>query len=187
VADVLKPQFDLFPELGTRICFTSVNAGDLPREIVWNRLREVGDAAAARNIVVAMETHPNLVENAKNSRITMDEVNHPNIRVNFDTANIYYYNEGINAVDELKESAEFVASVHLKDSSGKYRTWDFPVLGQGVVDFPAVFQTMSDRGFPGPFTMELEGTEGVKLDRDACLKHIADSAMHLKSIGVLDS
>ena len=185
VVEVLKPQFDLFPEFGTRICFTSVHAGNLPRETVWKRLREIGDAAEARDVVVAMETHPDLVENAKNSRTTMEAVNHPNIRVNFDTANIYYYNEGCSAVDDLRDSVEFVASVHLKDSSGKYRTWDFPALGQGVVDYPGVFQIMSDRGFPGPFTMELEGTEGVMLDRDGCLKHIADSAMYLQSIGVL--
>jgi len=187
VVEVMKPQFDLFPEFGTRICFTSVHAGDVPRETVWNRLREIGDAAAARDVVVAMETHPDLVENAKNSLVTMNAVNHPNIRVNFDTANIYYYNEETNAVDELRESVEFVGSMHLKDSSGQYRTWDFPALGQGVVDYRAVFQIMRDRNFPGPFTMELEGKEGVTLDRDGCLNHIADSAMHLQSLGVLDS
>ncbi len=185
VVDVLKPQFDRFPELGTNVCFTSVHAGDTPRETVWKRLREIGEAAAARDVVVAMETHPDLVENAENSRATMDAVDHPNLRVNFDTANIYYYNEGASAVDELRESAEFVASVHMKDSSGKYRTWDFPTLGQGVVDYPAVFQIMRDRNFAGPFTMELEGTEGVILNREERLKHVADSAEYLKAIGVL--
>ena len=89
-------------------------------------------------------------------------------------------------MDELRQSVEFVASLHLKDTSGKFKTWDFPALGQGVVDYPAVFQIMRERNVPGPFTMELEGTEGVKLDREGQLKYVADSAMHLRDIGVLD-
>ncbi len=186
IVETLKPQFDLFPELGTRICFTSVHAGTMDRGTVWQRLRQIGEAAADRDVVVAMETHPDLVENARNSLETMRSVDHPNIRINFDTANIYYYNENTTAVDELRQSVEFVASLHLKDTSGKFKTWDFPALGQGVVDYPAVFQIMRERNVPGPFTMELEGTEGVKLDREGQLKYVADSTMHLRDIGVLD-
>jgi L-ribulose-5-phosphate 3-epimerase len=185
IVDELKPQFDFFQEWGTKICFTSVHAGETPREIVWDRLREIGDAAAARGITVAMETHPDLVENAKNSLDTMNAVSHSNIRVNFDTANIHYFNEGVTALDELEQSAEFVASIHLKDTTGGFHVHDFPTLGEGVVDYPGVFALMAKRGFTGPFTMELEGRAGLERGKDAQLEHVADSAAYLKSIGVL--
>ena len=181
----MKTQFDCFPELGTHICFTSVHAGDTPRDTVWERLRRIGDEAAARDVVVAMETHPDLVENAKKTLATMAAVNHSHIRVNFDTANIYYYNRGTTAVDELAGSADFVAAIHLKESTGAYQTHDFPTLGDGVVDFPAVFKLMDNRGFAGPYTIELEGSQGLQRDRAAQLKYVADSVDYLKRIGVM--
>ena len=183
VVGKMKSQFDCFAEFDTKVCFTSVHAGDTPRDLVWDRLREIGDAAAARDITVSMETHPDLVENSRNARTTMESVRHPNIRVNFDTANVYYYNQGISGIEELKQTAEFVGSIHLKDTTGEYRTTKFPTLGDGIVDFPAVFDLMGSRGFKGPFTIELEGHE-VR-DKQGQLEHVANSIEYLRSIGAL--
>ena len=184
VVEDMGRQFDCFPEFDTRICFTSVHTGDTAREVVWERLRRIGDAAAARDVVVAMETHPDLVENARNARATMEAVNHPHIRVNFDTANVYYYNHNVTTVGELESTADFVASIHLKDTMGGYHSDDFPKLGDGVVDFPGVFALMDERGFAGPYTMELEGVTGAADLRQAQLQNVADSVAYLRSIGV---
>ena len=60
-----------------------------------------------------------------------------------------------------------------------------PTLGEGVVDFKAVFQTLNDAGFYGPFTMELEGIEGENLDEAGAQARVAGSLQHLKDIGVI--
>ena len=54
---------------------------------------------------------------------------------------------------ELAKVLDYVAGVHLKDSGGGYKAHDFPTLGQGVVDFAAVFAQLNARGFTGPFTL----------------------------------
>ena len=167
------------------VIFCSTKSGGLPGAEPYDRLKELGQAAHDGGAVISMETHPDLCQNSKQMLKTMKAVGHPGVMVNFDTANIYYYNEGIDGVDELTRVAEFVASVHLKDTNGKPRTWYFPTLGRGVVDFPGVFKVLNDRGFHGPFTFEMEGIEGEDLTLEETHQRILDSMEYLRSIGVV--
>jgi len=184
-AEVMTPQLEACAEFGARICFLSVKAGDTERSEVWDRLRAIGDAAAKLDVTVVMETHPDLITNGDVARETMAAIDHPHVRVNFDTANIYFYNQNRTAVDELAKVIDFVAAVHLKDTTGGYQEWNFPTLGTGVVDFPAVFRLLGARGFTGPFTIELEGTKGVERDEAGQLQYVADSVAYLRRIGGL--
>lgn len=179
------PTLDAAVALGANIIFVSVHAGDLDRQIVYRRLRSVGDEAATRGITIALETHPDLITNGDVALDTMRGINHPNIRVNFDTGNIYFYNHNTDSVTELKKIIDDVVSVHLKDTNGGHRTWHFPALGKGVVDFKTVFQLLNDRGFHGPFTMEIEGMEGENLDQDAACRRVAESVTYLRSLNLL--
>lgn len=164
------------------VAFVSVHAGDLPLPDVYRRLRRVGDIAGELGVKVAMETHPDLITNGDIASRTMQAVAHPNVGINFDTANIYYYNEGADAVTELRKVLPHVFSVHLKDTNGKPRTWYFPTLGQGVVDFPEIFRLLLERGFRGPFTMELEGIEGENLSEQQQLQRVAQSYAYVRDI-----
>ena len=122
----------------------------------YARLRQVGDVAARHGLVVALETHPNLISNGDVARRTMEAVAHPSIRVNYDTANVHYYNHGVDSVAELRKVLPYVAALHLKESKGAYESFDFPPLGQGIVDFPAIFRLLDEAGFSGPTTLEIE-------------------------------
>lgn len=183
--DVMRPQLEACVEFGARYCFLSAKAKDADLSVVYGRLRSIGDAARDLGVTVVLETHPDLVTNGDVGCRTMQAVDHPNVRVNFDTANVYFYNRNVTAVGELAKLIEYVAAVHLKDSTGIFEEWVFPTLGTGVVDFPEVFRMLSARRFAGPCTMELEGTKGVDLDEAGQLKYIADSAAYLKGIGAL--
>lgn len=176
---------DLTRQLGAKLIFVSVHAGDMDRSLVYDRLRAVGETCARYDVSVIMETHPDLITNGDIARQTMEGVNHPNIRVNFDTANIYYYNEGIDGIEEMKKVLNYIGAIHLKDTNGGYRTWYFPALGEGIVNFAETFRVMNLRGFYGPFTMELEGIEGETLTEEGAKERVASSVRHLRNIGVL--
>lgn len=184
--EVMKPQVGACSEFGARICFVSMKAGEAERGPIWDRLRAIGDVAAEANVTIAIETHPDLATNGEIALATMKSIEHPNVRINYDTANIYFYNEDIDTVEELKKMIDYVGAVHLKDTNGQYKTWHFPSLGEGVVDFPAIFKLLDDRNFTGPYTMELEGVEGVTYDEPARLAYIAKSVDYLRSIGVMN-
>ena len=66
---------------------------------------------------------------------------------------------------------------------GKFQSWTFPVLGTGVVDFPAVLRVLDEHHFAGPVTIEVEGFQGVKLDEAQTKQYVGQSAAFIKSLG----
>ncbi len=183
----MRGQFDIMHEFNTNLCFLSVKTDNMEKVLVWKRLRALGNLAAQHGVTVALETHPDLMTNAEVALETFANVEHPNIKMNFDTANIYYYNRGLDTLTELKKVIDHVASVHLKDSRGEFEAFDFPVLGTGIVPFPQVFMTLNDSGLYGPFTMELEGTNDIDPDdEEGVINHVAESVAYLKRIGAME-
>jgi inosose dehydratase len=169
--------------MGCDFIFLSVKAGELPLPTAYARLRAAGDLAAAVDVMLVLETHPDLITNSETALTTMRGVDHPSVRVNFDTANVYYYNEGVDGLAEMRALTDYLGAVHLKDTNGGFHTWHFPTFGQGIVDFREVFAIANGCGFSGPFTMEIEGCEGEDLDRAATEQRVADSVQHLRDLG----
>jgi len=171
--------------LGCTGIFTSVKAGDMPLETAYERLRRIGDIAAKQGVTVGMETHPDLCENGAKAAATMLAIGHSNVGVNYDTANVYYYNHGVDTVEEAAKAAPYVVSVHLKDTMGGYEDASFPRFGEGVVDFASVFEVFNAQGFNGPFTIELEGklTRGETDDENEA--HVQACVDHLRGMGLV--
>ena len=136
-------------------------------------------------MVVALETHKGPTQNAEAMLALMAEVNHPNVRLNFDTGNIAYYNDGVDPCDELEKVKQFVRNVHLKDSRGKLEDWYFPAVGDGgAVDFSRVREILDAVGFAGPYTIEIEGIGGEpEPGLEARQDRVARSAAHLRKCG----
>ncbi|MEN6405464.1 MAG: sugar phosphate isomerase/epimerase family protein [Thermoguttaceae bacterium] len=179
----LAGQIAVCEKMGVKHMFLSPKHTGVSKEVACARLRQVGDIAKQHGVIVVLETHPDLGLNAEAHLETMQRINHPNVRVNFDTGNITYYNHGRNAVEELKKIIDYVATVELKDHSGKYEDWTFPVLGTGVVDFPAVLKVLEEHHFTGPVTIEVEGTHGVDMSESQTKQYVADSVHYVQSQG----
>ena len=176
-------QMPAFRALGCNTMFASVKAGDTPLETACSRLWKAGNIAAQHGVTIVLETHPDLATNAEVMLTTMRGVNHPHVRINFDTANLYFYNENLNCLDELRQVLPYVAAVHLKDTDGGYRHWHFPALGEGIVDFAGVFELLDSTGFTGPCTLEIEGIEGEQKSEELVRGRIAASLDHLCKLG----
>ncbi len=181
----VEAQMPAFESLGARIMFISAKADDTSLETVYGRLRQAGEVAGRHGVTIVLETHPDLITNSKVALATMKGVDHPNVRVNYDTANIYYYNEGVDGVKELRRIAEYVAAIHLKDTSGGFHAWDFPALGRGVVNFAKTFKILDAVGFTGPCTLEIEGKEGETLTERLACDRVAESVGYLRGLGRL--
>ncbi|MBM4040398.1 MAG: sugar phosphate isomerase/epimerase [Planctomycetes bacterium] len=184
--------FDIFENycakaatLGCSGIFTSVHSGGMPMPEVVARLRRIGDIGARNYVKVGMETHPDLCENGSKGAATMADVAHPWVGINYDTANVYYYNHGINTVEEVAKEAKHVVSVHLKDTMGGYHDGRFPDFGKGVVDFAGVFKVLNGVGFTGPFTMELEGEWTTSPDPAEQEAHVRACVEHLRGLGLV--
>jgi sugar phosphate isomerase/epimerase len=180
--DELAVQLATCQKMGVRYMFLSPKHSGASKEVACERLRRAGDVARKHGVTIALETHPDLGTNADVHLETMKRIDHPNVRVNFDTGNITFYNKDRSAVEELKKIIHYVATVELKDHTGQYQTWNFPTLGQGVVDFPGVLRVLKEHRFRGPITMEVEGVAGAPMTEEQTKKYVADSVAYLKSL-----
>ena len=181
--DELAAQLAVCEKMGVKYMFLSPKHTGVSKEVAYERLRRVGDIAKKHGVTIVLETHPDLGTNADAHLETMRQINHPNVRVNFDTGNITFYNKGTDAVTELKKIIDYVATVELKDHNGQYKAWNFPVLGKGVVDFPAILKVLEEHHFRGPITMEVEGVQGVEMDEAQTKQYIAESVTYIQSLG----
>ena len=172
--------------LGALGLYTSAHAGDMPREEAYDRLRKVGDIAAARGLFIALETHPDLCENGTKAAETLSAINHPALAWNCDAANLYYYNENIDAVEEVKKAARFIRSLHAKDTMGGFHDPSFPNLGEGIVDYAGIGEVLRSVGFSGPYTLELEGIAGSADSVEKMEANVAACAGHLRGLGLVD-
>jgi L-ribulose-5-phosphate 3-epimerase len=193
-ADVSSPQgrqeFKLLVDLAAALgahWFTCDMGSPEDKRKLYPGMAEVADYAQAKGLLLCLETHPPLATNASVSLDTLRSVGHPNIRINWDTGNVYYYNEGIDGEADLEKIAPFVGHMHLKDCRKGHREWFFPALGEGVVDLGRVHQTMASVGFFGPYSVEIEGVAGeAPLTLAQRQENVLLSVRHLRDLGYQD-
>jgi L-ribulose-5-phosphate 3-epimerase len=152
----------------------TLHAGFIPepddpgRKGMLDTLTAVGRLAADAGITLAFETGQ---ETADLLRTTLDELRAPNLKVNFDPANMLLYDMGdpIRAVDILGPD---IHSVHVKDAR---RTrvpgeWGEEVpLGEGEVNMPQFLRALERVGYCGPLVVEREVGDQASRLRDIAL------------------
>src|SRR5438876_1243405 len=129
--------------------------GDPDRKPFLDTLGKVSALAAGRGVTVAFETGQ---ETADLLRRTLDELKCPNLKVNFDPANMLLYDKGdpLRAVEVLGKD---IRSVHVKDANRptKPGTWGEEVpLGQGQANIRSFVRTLKKVGYRGPLCIERE-------------------------------
>jgi L-ribulose-5-phosphate 3-epimerase len=147
----------------------TLHAGFLPavddpgRSAMLDTLSQAGELAREKGVTLAFETGQ---ETAELLRRTLDDLKAPNLKVNFDPANMLLYDMGdpIRAVELLGPD---IRSVHVKDAR-RPRTpgaWGEEVpLGQGEVDIRRFVRTLKAVGYTGPLVVEREvGDQAARL------------------------
>jgi L-ribulose-5-phosphate 3-epimerase len=158
------------------------------RQTTIAHLRRLGETAGECGVTLALETHKGPTQNAGAMLDLMTELDHPQVRLNFDTGNIAYYNAGADPCDELDKVKHLVRNVHLKDNRGAFEDWFFPAAGDGgAVDFTRVRQILDGVGFAGSYTIEIEGIGGEP-EPGAQGRHdrVGRSVAHLRACGYFD-
>jgi sugar phosphate isomerase/epimerase len=129
--------------------------GDPDRLPFLDTLTKVSALAAEKGITVAFETGQ---ETADLLRRTLDDLKCPNLKVNFDPANMLLYDKGdpLRAVEVLGPD---IRSVHVKDAHRPTvpGNWGEEVpLGQGQVNIKAFVQTLKRVGYRSALCIERE-------------------------------
>ena len=160
-----------------RIYGGNLQAGDteaLPerRQRLVEAMRTLGDKAAEKDVTLVIENHFNtMCVSARESVDMIREINHPNVRILYDQANLSFtgkedYQEAI-AVQQ-----DYVAYMHVKDlvfKEGVAFTSDevshpdeskrnvyTRIVGEGVVPWPEILRSVKEHGYDGWLSMEYE-------------------------------
>jgi L-ribulose-5-phosphate 3-epimerase len=119
------------------------------------RLDVVADIFMVQNILIGLETGQ---ETAPELAGLLHKLNHPNIGVNFDPANMILYDKG-DPVKALHILAPWIRQVHIKDAKRTKipGTWGQEVpIGTGEVDWRAFFSTFKHVVFNVNLAIERE-------------------------------
>ena len=139
--------------------------GSADRTPFLNTLELAAELAAAHQVTLAFETGQ---ESALLLRRTLDDLQQPNIKVNFDPANMLLYDMG-DPIEAIQILGPDIQSVHMKDARRPKTKgeWGEEVpLGQGEVDIPRFLQTLQKVGFAGPLMIEREVGDQAARFRD---------------------
>ncbi len=126
--------------------------------------------AESRGVTLALENHGRFAGRSDQVRAIIEQVGSPALRVNFDSGNFLPVGQG--PVEAARELADWIVLVHLKDirkagdkeashvfrdPSGQLLTG--AVIGDGLVDLPAVMAVLREAGYAGWLSLEFEGAE----------------------------
>ena len=149
------------------IGFVPEDETDPDYRAVREMVRRICDYAAARSQVFALETGQ---EPAKVLLRFIEDVHRPNLRINFDPANMILYGTG-DPIEALRLLGPLVTSVHAKDGDWPPRGCPGALgrerpLGQGSVGIERLIATLREIGFRGPLNVEREASDPEARLRD---------------------
>ena len=152
------------------IGFVTHDAGDAAYAAIRDVARDICDHCGANGQFFTLETGQ---EPAKVLLQFIEDVDRPNLRINFDPANMILYGTG-DPIEALGVLAGKVISVHCKD--GDWPPVDNPAalgeerpLGKGSVDLPAFISNLKEVGYRGILSIEREEVDQAK--RAADIRH----------------
>lgn len=144
------------------------------------RWKPILDAFEAENVDFALEVHPTEIafDIATAARAINALGGHPRFGFNYDPSHLGY--QGVDYVKFIREFAERIFHVHIKDAwwghgngdvgvfgghtnfGDARRYWDFRSPGRGDINFEEIIVALNDIAYQGPLSIEWED---VRMDR----------------------
>ncbi|MBQ7188661.1 MAG: sugar phosphate isomerase/epimerase [Kiritimatiellae bacterium] len=124
----------------------------------FDRVRYLGDAAKDAGLTLLMETGQ---ETADDLLHFVETLNHENVRLNLDPANLILYNKD-EPIPSVKKLAPYIRHVHIKDAirTKVPGTWGQEVTwGDGEVNSFAFLNALRSVGYQGCLAIEREAGE----------------------------
>ncbi len=124
-------------------------------------LKAAGSYAEQAGVVLALKPHTGNTATAKHLAQLLPEIDSPAVRACYDPGNVRFY-EGISPEEDFPLIADQTYEIVAKDHRGLQAESDFPIPGEGDVDFNRIFTTARQAGFSGPVIVErADGTGGA--------------------------
>lgn len=148
--------------LSLKIRLVTFHAGFIPHDqstLEYKKLRDrilqLAGLFRDQGLTLGLETGQ---EKASHLKIFLDSLNMPNVRVNYDPANILLYGNG-DPIKVVETLCRYIIQCHLKDATRAQvpGTWGTEVpVGSGQVEWKQFFSELHQMGYEGDFSLERE-------------------------------
>ncbi len=138
----------------------------------YDRVRYLGDRAGEAGVALLMETGQ---ESAEDLQRFVETLNHPNVLLNFDPANLILYDKD-EPLSALRRLAPWVRHIHIKDAvrTETPGAWGGEVVwGEGQVNAFAFLRTLAEIGYEGAVAVEREAGEQRVKDIATAVRRLA--------------
>ncbi len=135
----------------------AVNTAEKEKKFYKNVI-SLSEYASIYNIIICIDIHGNWFCNGKKASEIIKKVNCSNIKINYCTGNAIYWGD-TNPEDDIKYALPYIGRMHLKDSKGLYKDYNFPAIGDGVVNFVKIFEIIENTRIPISVEVELDGED----------------------------
>jgi sugar phosphate isomerase/epimerase len=127
---------------------------DRKKELIAERVHELGEHAASRGAILAVEPHSGTALDLPEKALwLMETVDHPAVRLNFDIS--HFDIQGIGVDECVPAMVPWSVSTHVKDQRGIYPDHEFLTPGSGPFDFVRYLTAMHKAGYTGFIGMEV--------------------------------
>jgi len=149
---------------------------------VAEHIKEIVPYLEKYDLVLGLENHGKHATGKQIMEI-VDRVDSPRVVINYDTANVIYYGN-VDVLEDMKACVDKIGHIHLKDKAGVYNEWNFPAIGKGTVNFPAIIDLLEKAGNDCPLSIEIEFTKDGAKDLAEVDQAVRDSYRYLKKLGL---
>jgi sugar phosphate isomerase/epimerase len=176
--DTIRRGIDACAELGIRQLFSHggqhSNAGDEALGRYADGLAQAADLAAAAGLTLSIENAGKLCHTDDELLRCLSLARRPNLRLTFDGGNFVL--AGCDSQRAAERLAPYVTHVHVKTfvPAPGHSPWPFRYcpVGQGLVDYRRIRDTVRQAGFDGCMSFEPEG--GVDSDWERSLQVLTE-------------
>lgn len=145
-------------------------------------MRQVARHAEEIGVTIVLKPHTGSTATAPILLGTLEEIGSPAVMACADPGNVRFY-EGISAEEDLEGLGGCIACFVAKDHRGARANADFPVPGEGEVDFERAFRFCASMGFAGPVIVErVDGTVRESIDPVEIDRRLAHAYQNLQAI-----
>jgi inosose dehydratase len=149
-----------------------VDEWEAKKELVAERVCQLGDYAAQRGAILAVEPHSGTsFDTPEKALWLMQKVNHPAVRLNFDISHFDVIGIGIDEC--VPPMVPWSVHTHVKDERGLYPNHVFLTPGAGPFDFVHYLSAMHKAGYSGYIGVEVS----VMVQRKAGYDPFIDAAL----------
>lgn len=150
-------------------------------ELVADHIRSFLPLLEEYDMKLVLETHGEHGTARRLSSI-VNLVGSSRIRICYDTANAIFYGD-VKGCEDVEACASLIDYVHIKDKAGQRTEWNFPALGEGYVDFPAILSVLDKADNHSPLSIEIEFTSAGPANLEEVNEAVRKSGVYLEKLG----